>query len=304
MIMRNAMVAALGVAAPAMAGPSATVTPIDGTMGNSFDNGQISGHSFNFAPGGGAGGGPPFNLYDNIPTFLGGTSDPGTCGPFQTCSTFLFLDWTNPSAQWGGDIHQLSAGGAGPAVITNLWYGYSNTNPGTNTHVLKIYDMVPPSGPHTSPGGDTFIGFTKGALLTAVTLTGLPSGQNFVTVGINSVHAGSAVWVKLEELDSGSGAYPGTFWLTGGTPGIGYTHPGVTSTLKDYYPTYYGGTFTYNTFANFPHFTLPDGQGGYAYAASNISVGLGGFVVPGPGAITMLGLGGLLALRRRRALEV
>ncbi len=306
MIMRNAMVFALGVAAPAMAGPSATVTPIDGTMGSSFDNGQIHGHSFNFAPGGGAGGGPPRNLYDNIPTFLGGTSDVGCrFGPFGTeCGTFLFLDWTTPSAQWGGDLHQLSAGGAGPPVITSLWYGYSNGNTGTNTHVIKIYDMVPPSIPHTSPGGATFVGFTKGALLTAVTLTALPSGQNFVTVGIGNIHVGaSAVWVTFEELDNGSGAYPGTFWLTGGIPGIGYTHPGVTFALKDYYPTYYGGTFTYNTFANFHSFVFSDGAGGYLYIKANISVGLNGFHVPGPAAISLLGLGGLLTLRRRRALE-
>ncbi len=302
MIMRNTMLFALGlVAAPAMAGPSATVTPIDGTMGNFFDNGQVHGHSFNFAAGGGAGGVHPFNLYDNIPTFLGGTSDPGTCGPFGTiCAGFVFLDWTTASAQWGDDIHGLSAGGAGPAVITSLWYGYSNGATATNTHVIKIYDMVSPSATHGT-ATTTFAGFTKGALLTAVTLTALPSGQNFVTVGIASVHAGSAVWVKLEELDNGSGAFPYTFWLTGGVPGVGYTHSGVTFTLKDYYPTYYGGTFTYNTFAAFPSFVFSDGQGGYLYTHANIAVGLNGFHVPGPAAISLLGLGGLVALRRRRA---
>ena len=104
MITRNAMLAMGLVAAPAMAGPTATVTPIDGTMGNFFDNGQIHGHSFNFAPGGGAGGGPPFNLYDNIPTFLGGTSDVGWFTPFSIYGTFVFADWKAPSAQWGGRI--------------------------------------------------------------------------------------------------------------------------------------------------------------------------------------------------------
>ena len=297
--MRNAMVFALGLmAAPAMAGPSATVTPIDGTMGNFFDNGQISGHSFNFAPGGGAAGGLPRNLYDNIPTFLGGTADPGMFGPFF--GTFLFVDWTSPTAQWGDDLHRISAGGLGPPVITSLWYGYSNGNVATNSHVIKIYDMVPPSAPHTTPGGGTFVGFTKGALLTAVTLQGLPSGQNFVTVPISNIHVGSSVWVKLEELDTGTGAYPGTRWLTGGTPGIGYTHGGVTFTVKDYYPTYYGGTFTYNSFANFSSFSFSDGQGGYLYTEPNVSIGLNGFHIPGPGTISLLGLGGLVALRRRR----
>jgi hypothetical protein len=302
--MKNLLYGTLAVgliAAPALAGSSATVTPIGGSMGSFFDNGQMSGHSYNFAPGGGAGGGPPRNLYDNIPTFLGGTADAGMFGPFGTVyGTFLFVDWTAPSAQWGGDLHNLSAGGAGPPVITSLWYGYSNGQTATNTHVIKIYDMVSPSATHGT-ATTTFAGFTKGALLTAVTLTGLPSGQNFVTVAIASVHAGSSVWVKLEELDNGSGAYPYTFWLTGGAPGIGYTHPGVTFTLKDYYPTYYGGTFTYNTFAAFPYFSFADGQGGYNYTHSNIAVGLNGFHIPGPAAISLLGLGGLVALRRRRA---
>ena len=160
--------------------------------------------------------------------------------------------------------------------------------------------MVPPSIPHTTPAGDTFVAFTKGALLTAVTLLNLPSGQNFVTVALGPIQVGSAVWVKLEELP-GPG-FPTTFWLTGGVPTVaGYTHPGVTFTLKDYYPTYYGGTFTYNTFAAFPNFTFSDGAGGYNYTHSNIAVGLGGFHVPGPAAISLLGLGGLVALRRRRA---
>lgn len=289
------------IAGPALAGSSATVTPIDGTMGSYFDNGQLSGHSFNFAPGGGAGGIPPGNLYDNIPTFLGGTADPGLYGPFGSIpGTFLFVDWTSPSAQWGDDLHGVSAGGAGPAVVTSLWYGYSNSVTGSNVHVIKIYDMVPPSVPHTSPGGATFVTITKGALLTQVTLAGLPSGQNFVSVAIPSVQLpGSAVWVKLEELPQGTG-FPGTFWLTGGTPGVGTSHDGLTFTIKDYYPTYYGGTFTYNTFANFPNFTFSDGQGGYLYTGANVSIGLGGYHVPGPAAISLLGLGGLVALRRRR----
>ena len=189
-------------------------------------------------------------------------------------------------------------------MITSLWYGYSNSATATNSHVIKIYDVVSPSATHGT-ATTTFAGFSKGALLTAVTLTALPSGQNFVTVGINSVQAGgSAVWVKFEELDNGSGAYPATLWLTGGTPSAtGYTHPGVTFTLKDYYPTYYGGTFTYNTFAAFPRFTFPDGYGGYFYTHANIAVGLGGYHVPGPAAISLLGLGGLLVLRRRRVWE-
>ncbi len=190
MIMRNTMLFALGmVAAPAMAGPTATVTAIDGTMGTFFDNGQIHGHSYNFAPGGGASSGPPRNLYDNIPTFLGGTADAGNFGPFGIYGTFLFADWTTPSAQWGDDLHQISAGGGGPAVITSLWYGYSNSATATNTHVIKIYDVVSPSATHGT-ATTTFTGFSKGAVLTAVTLTALPSGQNFVTVGINSVQAG------------------------------------------------------------------------------------------------------------------
>ena len=50
------------MAMPAMAG--VTVTPMQGTMGNPFNNGSVSGFGWNAATGGGAG---PLigNLYDN-----------------------------------------------------------------------------------------------------------------------------------------------------------------------------------------------------------------------------------------------
>ncbi len=73
----------------------------------------------------------------------------------------------------------------------------------------------------------------KGPLLTSVLVRNLPTGANSVSVtGLNLQLPNSAVWIKFDE--SGVGA-PNNFWLTGGVPGPGYSHPGLTYTVKDYY---------------------------------------------------------------------
>lgn len=298
--MKRSVLGALAVgmtAGTAFAGSSYSITPMGGSFNDTqwFDAGELRGHAYNFIPNGGPAGGPPRNLYDNIPTFFGGTSDPGLYGPFgDMTGTYLFVDWTTPTAQWGDDLHGISAGGAGPAVVTSLWYGYSLPAGQTTTHYIKIYDMVPPSTTH----GTVTSAIQKGDLLTVLTVAAV-GGQNFVTVGVPNLQLPhSAVWIKFEEI--GGTGFPNTFWLTGGTPGIGQSNPGVTFTLKDYYPTTGGGTFTYNTWVPFPYFTFSDMMGGNLYVGSNIAVGLNGYHVPGPAAISLLGLGGLVALRRRR----
>ena len=275
------------VTSSALADTSVNVTSMGGSVGAPFDNGQVHGFSYNFPEGGGAGGGPPFNLYDNIPTFLGGTSKNGHFGPFDTfVGTYLFLDWKDDSAQWGDDLHQISAGGAGPAVVTGLWYSYRNTV-ATSTHTIKIYDMVPPS---VVPS--ITVSFSKGMLLTSIVLTNLPAGDFFsVSVTGLSVHLPqSSVWIKFGETGPGA---PGTYWLTGGLPGIGSSHDGVTQTRK------YPGGYAYNLWLPYDYFTMTYGITPY-YAESNITVGLNGYHIPAPATIGVLGLGGLLALRRWR----
>ena len=127
---------------PAMAG--VTVTPMQGTMGNPFDNGLVSGFGWNAAAGGGVGGGHfLLTLYDSILTINGGAATGGVFTPFGGFGTQAFVDWNETAAQWGDDLHDLPAG----AVVTSLRYGYSNTV-ATTTHIIQIYDMIPPSATH------------------------------------------------------------------------------------------------------------------------------------------------------------
>ena len=277
----------------ALAGSTATVTPIGGSIGQPFNNGTMHGYSYNFAKGGPAAGDfPPRNLYDNIPTFLGGTGTPGFFGPFGSIGgTYVFVDWVAPDAQWGDDLHRISdAGQPGGPVMTKLWYGYFNHGEPFGipmvTHIIKLYDMVPPS---VVPPVTALI--TKGALVASIVIPNLPTSTTSgftVQVPVPPIPLGiSALWWKFEETGFQA---PYTFWLTGGVPGRGISAPGVTYTIKNYSP---DGS-AYNLWMPFPYFYF----GTLGYVASNITVGIGG--IPGPAVISLLGLGGLVALRRRR----
>ena len=225
------------------------------------------------------------NLYDNILTINGGAATAGMGGPFSDIPyTQAFVDWTNPIAQWGDDIHGISEGGNGPAIIQTLYYGYSNAL-ATTTHVIKIYDMVPPSVTLT-----VTTPIDKGPIVASIVVPGNPTGAFLVTVTGLNVQVGSAAWIKFEETGPG---FPGTFWLTGGVGnGVGHSNGGVTYTQKDYY----GPGSHYNLFIPFGFFYFA----GTGYVAANLQIALGGVHVPGPAAISLLGLGGLVAMRRRR----
>ena len=270
------------MAMPAMAG--SILTPMQGTLGDPFNNGQVHGYGWNAAASGGLAGPNIGNLYDNILTINGGAVTAGFFGPFDDIpGTQAFVDWVGSAGQWSDDLHEISAGGVGPAVVTSLRYGYSNTV-ATTTHVIKIYDMVPPS---IVPSSTVF---DKGSLLASIVLPANPTGAFMVTVtGLNIQIPQSAVWIKFVEAGPG---FPGTFWLSGGAGnGVGLTHPGVAYSYK--FPN--GGA--YNFFFAFPYFYF-DGTG---YVASNIQVALSGFHVPAPAVMSLLGLGGLVTLRRRRS---
>lgn len=190
--------------------------------------------------------------------------------------------------QWGDDLHQISAGGSGPAIVTALWYGYLNTA-GSTTHVIKIYDMVPPS---VVPSMTSTV--EKSSLLASIVLSNQPAGTFLVTVtGLDVLLPHSSVWIKFDEAGPG---FPGTYWLTGGNPGIGYSHPGITQTVKD------PGGGASNLWIPYDYFYVyvPPPFGNYVPVAANITVGLNGYHVPAPATIGLLGFGGLLALRRRR----
>ncbi len=273
---------ALGLlAVPVMA--DATLTQMQGTLGNPFNDGQVHGWGWNAAAGGGGGGGGLGNLYDNVLTINGGAATAGWCGPFCTAGE-AFVDWVGSQAQWSDDLHGISAGTGLPAVVQTIYYGYRNEL-GTTTHIIKLYDMLTPS---TTPNVTTLV--TKGALLASVVLPDMPSGTFMVqAAGLNVVGVGSSAWIKFQETGRG---FPATFWLSGGIGnGIGTTNPGVVYSYKYPYPP--GGV--YNLWLPFPYFYF-DG----VYLAANIQVALSGFHVPAPPAISLLGVAGLMTLRRRR----
>jgi hypothetical protein len=282
----------LGLTAmPALAGQ--TITPLQGTIGNPFNNGQVHGFGWNGVQGGGAG---PLigNLYDNILTINGGAATAGAFGPFQSLpGTQAFVDWTGTAAQWTDDLHGLAggAGSGGPtAVITSIRYGYSNSL-GTTTHTILLYDMVPPSAGNSVIGHPVLATGQFGGLAGSAVVTGLPTGTAIVTVTGLSITMGPAAWIKFGE--SGVG-FPGTFWMSGGVAnGNGTSHNGLVYSNKNYY----GPGIPLHQFVYLPYFYFA----GTGAVGANIQVALGGFTLPAPAAISLLGLGGLVTLRRRRS---
>jgi len=247
----------------------------------------VSGWGWNGVQGGGAAG-VIGELYDSILTINGGAATAGFFGPFNDIpGTQAFVDWVGSAAQWSDDLHGLAgpAQGGPTAVITSIRYGYRNAV-ASATHTIQIYDMTPPSAGHP-----TFATGQFGALAFSATYAGRPTGTNIVTVTGLSIHVGTAVWIKFGE--SGQG-FPDTFWMTGGIAnGVGTSHDGVLYSNKDAYGK--GIPLQYWVGLPFFYFTTT------GYVGPNIQVALGGFVLPAPAAISLLGLGGLVTLRRRRS---
>ena len=265
----------MAMATPVFAG--ATLTEYGGTKGETITAAGLSGFGWDFAAAGIAGGVPPGTLYDNIPTLFGGTATPGFHTSFSSnAGTFVFVDWGGETSagqdfQWG-DV----AGGMAPnSVITNIWYAYSNA--AASTHVIKIYDALGlPSAFFSGP-------ITMGALLTSITVAAA-GGTGFFTVVAQLAApvtiAGTAVWVKFEEQGNFT-----SFFLNGGTPGLGATTNG---------PLYGDKLLGYNWFVGvFPTY-------GYGAPLVYLNTSIGFNVVPAPAVIGLLGLGGLATLRRRR----
>ncbi len=279
-----AIIAAGLVTGSAMGGT--TITPLQGSLGNPFNDGTV--HGWGWLGVQGNDGSLIGNLYDNFMTINGGAATAGACGPFGAyCSTHAFIDWTDADAQWGDDLHGLAGPveGGPTAVITSIRYGYRNTV-ATSAHTIQIYEMVPPSASHS-----TYVTGQFGAQLLSLVLPAMPTGAAFVTVTGLNVHAGTAVWIKFGE--SGPG-FPGTFWLSGGAGnGIGTTHYGILYDNKDFYGP---GQPLHDFLLDDSYFYLAT----VGYVAPNIQVALSGFVLPTPAVISLLGLGGLACLWPRR----
>ncbi len=109
-----AIIAAGLVTGSAMGGT--TITPMQGSLGNPFNDGMMHGCGWNGVEGGSAGS-LIGNLYDNILTVNGGAATVWCPGPFNDRdNTEAFVDWTSPTAQWGDDLHGLAGpGGNQPA---------------------------------------------------------------------------------------------------------------------------------------------------------------------------------------------
>ncbi len=259
-----------------------TITPLEGTLGNPFNNGTVHGWGWNGVPGAADLIG---NIYDNVLTINGGAAHPGFYGAFGVTATQAFMDWTNTQAQWGDDLHIVEI--HPDAWITSLRYGYRNPV-ATATHTIQIYQMIPPSADHPLNANSQF-----GTQLMSLVLPGIPTGTAIVTVTGLSVHnAGTGIWIKFGE--SGPG-FPGTFWLSGGVgglfQGVGTSHNGIVYDLKNYY----GPGAPLHQFYSLKYFYFPEIGGVFP----NIQVALSG-IFPAPAAISLLGLGGLMTLGRRR----
>jgi len=218
----------------------------------------------------------------------------GFWGPFGTIpGTQAFTDWAGTAAQFGDDLHGLAGGigSSGPtAVITSIRYGYRNVV-ATATHTIQIYTMIAGGLGHPPTANAQY-----GVQALSYVQTGMVTGTNIVTVTGLSIAVGTAVWIKFGE--SGPG-FPGTFWLVGGVAnGVGSSHSGVVYDNKNYY----GPGLPLHYFYGAPFFCYHCYNGpGLGYIATNIQVALSGFVLPAPAAISLLGLGGLATLRRRRS---
>lgn len=260
-------VGALGAAVVVtVASGDVTLTPMEADIGPFENLGALGGYGVSNLVWPNATEGPV--LYDN------------TVGP-----SVGFFDWINPAYSWADDLHRISAGGAGAALVTGINYAYFNTGGFgfTVTHTILIYDMTPPSGTH---GNSSIPGFSPivdaGALLASISVGPLAgTGPFSVAVGGLSIALpGSAVWISFQE-SAPSPTFAGpTFWLSGGVPVVGNSH----YTLGAFYP---GGRLHY------PHALSP-------YGPSNIMLSLTGQHIPGPPVILAMGLGGLAVLARRR----
>lgn len=215
------------------------------------------------------------HLYDNWPTFLGGV---GTTGG----GSFAFVDWTSTSANWT-DYMNLSAAG----TLRHITYAYIGTAGGlpggAATHTIRLHTgAVPPPLGVSGP----FVGV--GAAVATIVLPSMPGtlAGGFVSVvaffpGVTVATTG--LYVGFDEGPDTLGNLDSVFWLSGGSPGIG------TNTV-DFIYWLPAVPYSYN---------LPGLLTTYFGANDNITMALGS--VPEPATIALLSVGGLLALRRRRA---
>jgi hypothetical protein len=285
-----AVVAVLGlVAMPVMAEMHVTVTPLGGTVtpltaGNSN---RAGGTAVDMVSGVIPGGFTPALhgatvVYSNNP--LLGTSTiptPTLSGPFGTpvANTYLGIDWVTPSAKWTDYINMTQAG-----TITTITYLYSN-GAGANTQTIVIG-----AGPPLPSVSGAFTGI---GVIASITGLVLPGGAGFFQASITglSIPVPSNIYIGYEDAFGVGPGTGSTFWFNGGFPLIGASSDANAFWVPTSPYSYaVQGPFAFGPATPPPYFTVA--------AHANI---LQTVVMPEPMTIGLVAVGGLLALRRRRA---
>jgi hypothetical protein len=219
-------------------------------------------------------------VYDNMPTFWGGTATPGAAMPYAGNPTWIGYRWNSTQAAWGDDLHMENFPSENVCHIT---YGALLQATGTVNHTIRLYTYgVSPS--YCYPESTVVV--TKGTPLTAFTVHWTITATGWYQLGIDipagTVHLpNNGAWISFRDPANT------TFWLTGGNPGIGSSCEGV---LYDYM----GSVAAYWVPGPF-YFTslgMP-----YGTAHGNVACDIW---VPEPGTIGLMALAGLAALYRRR----
>lgn len=253
------------IAMPALAEvTSSNAIPMPGTWSapTSFGSGATGGEMVQLIPDGSV---PPVSgfgtdLYDNIPTFWGGT---GT-------GNYVGYRWNGTFAGWGDDMHGMPASQS----FTHIQVGYLATATGVNPMTMWFHNA--PGLPHPA---STAITALSGTVAINAAFNFPATGFYLLTINLATpIHVNAPGWMSFRSASANRG-----YWLTGGTPGIGTSHQGL---LYDFHT---GSGYW-----------VPGLLGSLSSVNGNVGFSIG-HAVPEPTTIVALALGGLLALRRRRA---
>lgn len=259
------------------------MAPVPGTVGDAIEiggtpqypTGPIGGRAVAYSEN------DPGHVYDNMPT------DFGVGGP----STYTVAGYNFGSFAID-DVHLK----AGTTFISSMHIIYYNPGAGP-THTLIV-------GIWSNPGGaDAGLGAT----LAILTYTGLPTGFFLVPLGFGVATPTTDLWVGVAHLTPANNGF-GTLLLGGSQPVSGAIGTGKDFQFSHTAGSVYNITGTiFNSTQATPARWIGNAHGNFYnlsyasayYVGGNIHRAIGG--IPEPTTIGLLGLGGFLVLRRRRA---
>jgi MYXO-CTERM domain-containing protein len=176
----------------------------------------------------------------------------------------------------GDDVHMTGA------TVTGFQWIYVDNGPGSHTSTLAFFYNTPgDAGPLLGNTATfTFGGITYGAVFSVSGLpestTTNPAGGWLITVGLPAFFTGTDAWVGIA---SNSTTPTRAGLRAGNVPTVGSSHD-----------LYWSGFYVTPPYTSFFTVTAPVGDADLRIA-----------VLPEPAAAALLAMGGLLALRRRRA---